>query len=291
MNANQKGALASACAWVGIFVWGACDKPSPGSSDAAVVDSATSMDAGRNDATVESDGATADAGREDGPTADDAAGVLCGGAICDVASRQNVVATCASNRCTFPCATGFADCDMDAANGCEADLSSPATCGRCSNTCPTSPGGTASCNSGTCELVCATGLVRSGSMCTCQSPRPTMPLSGAIVQPRGRASGGPTVRFGFESSPGVSATIEFCADRECATTLGRSESALIEDGSRVLPEMVRSRRMVFWRTLGTVAQSGSGSPAVCAAMPSRVSELFLTAPTRVISGVSGPGGF
>jgi hypothetical protein len=33
------------------------------------------------------------------------------------------------------CPTGQADCDGDPANGCEADLLSPSTCGTCSNTC------------------------------------------------------------------------------------------------------------------------------------------------------------
>lgn len=46
-------------------------------------------------------------------------------------------ARCESGQCVLDgaCATGRGDCDRELANGCEADLSSPATCGRCITTC------------------------------------------------------------------------------------------------------------------------------------------------------------
>ncbi len=45
--------------------------------------------------------------------------------------------TCSSlaDGCILACATGFQDCDNDDTNGCEADLSHPATCGTCGNNC------------------------------------------------------------------------------------------------------------------------------------------------------------
>ncbi len=42
---------------------------------------------------------------------------------------------CVAGRCVPMCTAGFADCDGIAANGCEADLSHPETCGRCGHAC------------------------------------------------------------------------------------------------------------------------------------------------------------
>ncbi len=45
------------------------------------------------------------------------------------------VARCADAGCAFTCEPGFGDCDGDAANGCEADLSRPEHCGACGTAC------------------------------------------------------------------------------------------------------------------------------------------------------------
>ncbi len=42
---------------------------------------------------------------------------------------------CRAGACVAPCATGFADCDGAAANGCEADLSQSDHCGSCATRC------------------------------------------------------------------------------------------------------------------------------------------------------------
>ena len=42
---------------------------------------------------------------------------------------------CRAGACVAPCATGFADCDGAAANGCEADLSQSDHCGSCATLC------------------------------------------------------------------------------------------------------------------------------------------------------------
>jgi hypothetical protein len=49
------------------------------------------------------------------------------------------------------CAPNFADCDGNAANGCEANLHSPATCGACGVSCVL-PHATASCGAGVCAV-------------------------------------------------------------------------------------------------------------------------------------------
>ncbi|MFO0759467.1 MAG: LamG-like jellyroll fold domain-containing protein [Byssovorax sp.] len=50
------------------------------------------------------------------------------------------------------CAPGFADCNGDAADGCESDLSSPANCGGCGNMCPSPAHGVAACAGGSCAI-------------------------------------------------------------------------------------------------------------------------------------------
>ncbi|MBI5515446.1 MAG: hypothetical protein HY909_16825 [Deltaproteobacteria bacterium] len=73
-------------------------------------------------------------------------------------SFPNATAVCAAGTCALgACLTGFADCDMNPANGCEADTRSSAThCGRCGNAC-TFANAMASCTRGVCALGPCTG--------------------------------------------------------------------------------------------------------------------------------------
>ena len=71
----------------------------------------------------------------------------------------NATGACRMGACAVTaCAPGFADCDNDAANGCEVNLQSDtAHCGACRNACAVT-GGTPVCNAGRCGLgMCATG--------------------------------------------------------------------------------------------------------------------------------------
>jgi hypothetical protein len=70
----------------------------------------------------------------------DHAGEKCDAGVCKVTS----------------CDAGFDNCDGDAKNGCEADLSRPATCGTCSNKCSDN-GGKPSCTAGKCGITCDDG--------------------------------------------------------------------------------------------------------------------------------------
>lgn len=77
---------------------------------------------------------------ENGCEADTAEVFHCG--ICDNrcgGTAPHAAAACAAGRCGFACDPGWADCDGNADNGCEALLSRPETCGGCATTC----GGTA----------------------------------------------------------------------------------------------------------------------------------------------------
>ena len=76
------------------------------------------------------------------------------GARCNPA---NAVGACIEGVCEAGCAAGFANCNGQLNDGCEADLSSPLTCGSCTNVCNAN-GGTAICNTdGTCDITCNPG--------------------------------------------------------------------------------------------------------------------------------------
>jgi hypothetical protein len=57
--------------------------------------------------------------------------------------------TCQSD-CSIVCNPGFADCNGDVTDGCEASLNDPSTCGTCDNDCVGCNGQDAVCNGGTC---------------------------------------------------------------------------------------------------------------------------------------------
>lgn len=68
-------------------------------------------------------------------------------------ARANAATSCTSGTCSFTCLPGFADCDGNAANGCEVDTrSSLSHCGACNSPCARL-NATTICSSGTCELL------------------------------------------------------------------------------------------------------------------------------------------
>jgi len=76
----------------------------------------------------------------------------CGGCGMACSTRGNATARCAAGRCEITCNAGFADCDMDPANGCEADTRvSVLHCGACGRAC-TPPNAEASCAMGACGI-------------------------------------------------------------------------------------------------------------------------------------------
>ncbi|MFO0650035.1 MAG: hypothetical protein U0326_27690 [Polyangiales bacterium] len=83
----------------------------------------------------------------------------CGGCGVVCPTRVNASRVCADSTCSYVCATGRADCDFAAGNGCEV---TPATdvlnCGRCGNACPARANATATCASGTCGFTCNAGF-------------------------------------------------------------------------------------------------------------------------------------
>ncbi|MFO0625605.1 MAG: MXAN_6577-like cysteine-rich protein [Polyangiales bacterium] len=79
------------------------------------------------------------------------------GTVCP--TGPNATAVCAAGRCGVTCASGFADCDGNASNGCEASLTSATSCGACGTRCDfANAGGT--CASARCALGACTGAYR-----------------------------------------------------------------------------------------------------------------------------------
>ncbi len=76
----------------------------------------------------------------------------CGGCGMACAARPHTRASCAAGRCAYECEAGFADCDMDPSNGCEADTrTSMASCGACGRACAP-PNASGACAMGACTV-------------------------------------------------------------------------------------------------------------------------------------------
>jgi hypothetical protein len=68
------------------------------------------------------------------------------------------------------CPAPTADCNDDAADGCESDLTSPVTCGDCDTRCQAPPGASARCVESICAFECEPGLVQCVNDCLTSCP-------------------------------------------------------------------------------------------------------------------------
>lgn len=86
----------------------------------------------------------------------------CGGDACTACSPAHALPSCSGQGCAIAgCEPGWADCDLVAANGCEADLTSPTSCGTCGTSCPSGQ----LCSAGTCVDACTPPLSHCGNAC------------------------------------------------------------------------------------------------------------------------------
>ncbi len=82
----------------------------------------------------------------------------CGTCATVCTARAHATATCASGTCGFACVSGYGDCNGNAADGCESDLSADMNnCGRCLGRCPSPLNATGACTSGRCAITCDAG--------------------------------------------------------------------------------------------------------------------------------------
>jgi hypothetical protein len=124
--------------------------------------------------------------------------------------------------CTFNCAPGFGDCDNNATNGCEADLSSTATCGACGAACAPSQ----TCRMGSCTAGTITGYDLASSP-------PTTPFVDVCAMP------GAVMSLNRSDDEAVQVTIPFAFHFWGETfgllrTMGASSNGLLwGDGSSI----------------------------------------------------------
>jgi hypothetical protein len=83
----------------------------------------------------------------------------CGACNNACSAPANSTAVCAARTCSSVCRAGFGDCDANAANGCEVDLSrTVAHCGRCGQACAPRANSIVACSAGGCVYSCNAGF-------------------------------------------------------------------------------------------------------------------------------------
>lgn len=76
--------------------------------------------------------------------------------VCPI--RDNARTACVGGVCSFTCTGGFADCDREAANGCEVQTTvSTDNCGACGEVCVAQPNSAVECSGGSCSNTCLEG--------------------------------------------------------------------------------------------------------------------------------------
>ncbi len=87
--------------------------------------------------------------------------VDCGGCGLACTAGPNATPSCVAGVCTVTCDSGYGDCDGMTATGCEADLTTPTSCGACTSVCE----GTQVCRSDGCADSCHPGETDCGGSC------------------------------------------------------------------------------------------------------------------------------
>lgn len=78
---------------------------------------------------------------------------------CGPCAPPHAAGACVGGQCLLgACAAGWADCNHLATDGCETDLSSPASCGACGAACMDGPHASPTCAAGACALQCDPGF-------------------------------------------------------------------------------------------------------------------------------------
>ena len=85
-----------------------------------------------------------------------------------VCGGEHATSSCQAGRCVIHCDPGFADCDGDANNGCEADLSDPGSCGECGKSCRAE------------EPLCLAADEGASCVSDCPAERPTLCGGGCV---------------------------------------------------------------------------------------------------------------
>jgi RHS repeat-associated protein len=127
----------------------------------------------------------------------------CGGCgtACPIEANSNP--TCHGGICSFSCDVGFADCDFNPANGCEAALSTDVSnCGKCGARCA-APNATNSCSAGACSFVCSAGFSDCDGIASngCETSGPCAPPVLTATGPTSVAAGDTVTFVGTATDP------------------------------------------------------------------------------------------
>jgi len=149
----------------------------------------------------------------------------CGSCDRDCAALAGVDAArvrCAAGVCvvTGACAAGRGDCDGVAANGCEADLTAPATCGACATRCAEPR---PLCAAGTCTSGCSgASPTRCGTSCvdTPSSVAHCGACNAACLAPAGATAACAAGRCGFTCNAGTHLCSGACASNAAVMSCG-----------------------------------------------------------------------
>jgi hypothetical protein len=83
----------------------------------------------------------------------------CGTSGCEPCLIANAEVQCVANLCALlKCDAGFADCNVNLADGCESTLDTTSDCGACGRACSTTNSSSATCAGGKCSHVCQAGF-------------------------------------------------------------------------------------------------------------------------------------
>ncbi|MEQ9080020.1 MAG: hypothetical protein RLP09_39525, partial [Sandaracinaceae bacterium] len=83
----------------------------------------------------------------------------CGGCGAACPGVTNATSVCATSTCNYVCDSGFADCNVSSADGCEVDVAGDVSnCGGCGVTCPGATNASAACAMGACDITCDAGF-------------------------------------------------------------------------------------------------------------------------------------
>jgi hypothetical protein len=82
----------------------------------------------------------------------------CAAADCSPCAVEGAVAACVNGACSISvCMAGRADCNSNDADGCEANLNAPTSCGACGVQCPAAPHAVPACEASSCAITCEPG--------------------------------------------------------------------------------------------------------------------------------------
>jgi hypothetical protein len=200
----------------------------------------------------------------------------CGACGSACTAGPNATAACAMGRCVTTCVEGFADCDGDAANGCEVNTrTNAASCGACGRVCPDGANASAVCAMGTCGLTCNAGFADCDGM-SANGCEASLGATGSCGRCGNACSGATPV-----CSAAMGACVSGCAASQvrCGMTCEDTQVAVDHCGGcgMACPEPARATRSCAAGRCGFTCEAGYGD---CDGMAANGCEVSLQTSAR-----------